>query len=209
MKQTFIALVTLALTLANININAQVIEGHQTPNNSSNTKNKIEHNRSGMEFEYQGIDKGFGLGFNLVIKNIYLSAATISFDDIENVKRNSSGWNVGAGYNYRYYLAKMLYIEGRAGIGYEHVSTEYPAGEKVTEHHSPSIGDWESTTTEWKKDSNGEFFLSVSPRIGLKLFRIWGSDFNIAAGYRWDFIKFKFGKENTIDYFTVGASFTF
>lgn len=214
MKKIITTFIVFTVALMSIQSKAQVTvenninEKDQVTDNRSNDDDKNKKKASGFELEYQGIEKGFGIGLNIFIKNVYLSVATLSFDDIEKSIRNRSGWNVSAGYDYRYYLAKIFYIEGRAGIGYEHVSAEYAAGEKSTERHSIS-GTYTSTSTEWKKEGNGEFFLTVNPRVGVKVCKIWGSDFNIIAGYRWDFVKFKFDKDNTIDYFTVGAAFTF
>ena len=81
------------------------------------------------------------------------------------------------------YYDNSVYIEGSAGVQYTHAKMQLK-GEDAK--------------------SDGNFGLFVTPKVGVKLFTwdetIWG----VQAGYRWDFAEFKFSKEYTADYFTIG-----
>lgn len=57
-----------------------------------------------------------------------------------------------------------------------------------------------------EEEKNGEFGLFLTPRLGVKLFNIGGDYLSLVGGYRWDFNEFKFKKEYTRDYFTIGLS---
>ena len=143
---------------------------------------------SGCSFDYLGIEDAFGLSYNLIFNHLLLNLRMVSGDTNSTVTSNES-WSVGVGYNYRYWLAKSLYIEGQAGVEYAHATLKYKDDNKKI-----------------VKDSNGDFGLFLSPRIGLNLFKLWDCDWGVVAGYRWDFNKFKFSKEYTSDYFTIGLS---
>ena len=158
------------------------------PTNGTEAAGESTDLTGGASLEYLGIEDGFGLSYNLIIDHFLLSGRLISGETNSVVKSNEA-WSVGVGYNYRYWLAKYLYVEGQAGVEYTHATLEYKDSNKKT-----------------VKDSNGDFGLFLTPRIGLKLFKLWDTDWGVVAGYRWDFNKFKFSKENTSDYFTIGLS---
>lgn len=217
MKKVFIALIGFALTFASMSVKAQVVvqdninEGNQTSKVSPNDKDDIEQKNSSVEFDYLAVEKGYGLGVNFVFNHILLTYATTSGNENNEYLKNVSGWYIGLGYNYRYYFSKSFFIEGRAGVAYYHGSYEYKTttSSNKTRNAPLQYGKDKTSSTKWEKESNGEVGMFISPRIGLKLFKIWGNDLNIVAGYRWDFQKFKFKKENTADYFTAGISCTF
>lgn len=142
---------------------------------------------SGIGFDYMAINSG-GFGFNLIVDNFLINFKTIMGDTDSYVTKNES-WGIGLGGNRRYWLTKFFFVEGQAGVEYVHTSLEYKVDKNKT-----------------TKDSNGDLGLFVTPRIGIKLGKFLGSQIGIVAGYRCDFAKFKFNKEYTSDYFTVGFS---
>lgn len=145
---------------------------------------------SGWGLEYQAVDGGFGLGMNLIINHFVLTGSLQSLETNKYVTTNEN-WSIGVGYNYRNWLGKTFYIEGTAGVEYIHSTVEVKSGSETAE------------------DSNGEFGLFINPRIGMKLFKYFDNWISLTAGYRWDFIKFKFDEDYINDYFTVGLSTTF
>ena len=193
-----LAVIILALCSFGI-ANAQVVvendyEGSLITTNENNTtssKNgtsmaeESSNLLNSIDISYQAIDNGFGLGWTGIINNFMFNVSWLSGDTDKYVTKNS-GWRAGIGGNYRYWLTNFLYAEGSAGVEYSHYSVEYKVDNKTS------------------KESDGDFGLFVTPRIGVKLFKIANDYYGIVAGYRWDFNKFKFKKENTDDYFTIG-----
>ena len=55
-----------------------------------------------------------------------------------------------------------------------------------------------------KEEKIKEGFVGISPLVGLQFGKVV-----ITAGYRWDWVKFKFKKENCLDRFTAGVSIIF
>lgn len=173
---------------ANDNNSQAKIEDGQSVITNSDDKN--EKSRSGMDFSYHAVENGFGLGFSMIFDYVVLNFSSISGDTDKYITKNDA-WRAGLGGNYRYWIANFIYAEGQAGIEYSHASLEYKIDSKNK-----------------KKESDGNIGLFVTPRIGLKLFKLWDIDWGVTAGYRWDFNKFKFDKEHTDDYFTIGISAT-
>ncbi|MDR1004050.1 MAG: hypothetical protein LBL97_03465 [Prevotellaceae bacterium] len=197
----------IAICLATFEIKAQTAataEKTEEVAQETSTSEAETDGQSGGEFGYLGIENGSGFGWNIVFKHILLTYAFTSGDNNDYMK-NISGWRAGLGYNYRYNITKFLYIEGHAAVAYYHNSYEYPASSSgETRGSVPSAHGYGKTPTEWEKESNGDFGMFVSPRIGLNIYKGIG----IVAGYHWDFAKFKFSKEYTTDYFTVGIAIT-
>lgn len=158
------------------------------PTNGTEAAGESADLTSGCSFDYLGIEDAFGLSYNLIFNHLLLNFRMVS-GDTNSVVTSNEAWSAGVGYNYRYWLAKSLYLEGQAGVEYAHATLEYKDSNRKT-----------------VKDSNGDFGLFLSPRIGLNLFKLWDCDWGVVAGYRWDFNKFKFSKEYTSDYFTIGLS---
>jgi len=79
-----------------------------------------------------------------------------------------------------------LYVEGVIGVQYSHQSVKAADGEK---------------------ESEGNLGLWASPKIGVLLINTSKSEplwIGLQAGYRWDVNEFKFKKDYTNDYFTIG-----
>ena len=150
-------------------------------------------------------DQAFGVGLDYVVSYLNVNASYI-FGKTDDTVKDNAGWQIGIGGNYRYNISKVFYVEGRAGIGYYHWSSKYryQSGEKEV---GPSWGNHHTTvaTYDYKKNTANEAELYVSPRVGIHITK----NFSIVAGYRWNFIKFKFDKEHTNDYFSIGASWGF
>lgn len=144
---------------------------------------EVNYLNSGAGIDYQSIENGYGIGLNFAFKYLLVD---LSFGSADNDYIDVSSWSAGIGGQYRYWFNKWLYIEGRAGVQYLHATAKVKEGDE--------------------KESNGDFGLFLTPRLGVKLFKL-GSDYlSLVGGYRWDFNKFKFKKEYTSDYFTIGLS---
>ena len=167
MKRLLMAICALCLTLNCV---------------KAQNSNQEEPLLGGLSIEYQAIENAFAAGFNIVYNHFGLLLSMVEGETNSYVTKNS-GWRVGAGYNYRYWLNKSVYVEGTAGVEYSHSKVEYKEGEG---------------------EKGGNFGLFATPKVGIKLFKWDDTDWGIQAGYRWDFNKFKFSKEYTADYFTVG-----
>lgn len=156
-----------------------------------------------VDAEYQAIDGGSGYGLNISCggKNggLVLKGAITSGKTNSDITKNE-GWNIGIGYGYRYWFNKMFFVEGQAGVGYYHGTVEMRYEDGVNDHYSVALGHYTTTKYSKKKDSNGEFGCFFQPRIGVNIAKGYG----LFAGYNWDFIKFKFNKDYTSDYFSVG-----
>ncbi len=144
---------------------------------------EVNYLNSGAGIDYQSIENGYGIGLNFAFKYLLVD---LSFGSADNDYIDVSSWSAGIGGQYRYWFNKWLYIEGRAGVQYLHATAKVKEGDE--------------------KESNGDFGLFLTPRLGVKLFKL-GSDYlSLVGGYRWNFNKFKFKKEYTSDYFTIGLS---
>lgn len=198
MKKNFLSKAGMALGIALCALTANAQETTTDGTNANNGK------ADAFSIDYMGIDGGFGINMDMTFGYLDINGGWISGKTNDYIKDNS-GWQICVGGNYRYWLGKSFFIEGKAGVGYYHSSVEMrlPSGTKTTTILGKSHT---STTYTTEKESNGEFGLYVSPRAGLHVGKIAGCDWSIVAGYRWDFIKFKFDKDYTNDYFTIGIS---
>ena len=74
-----------------------------------------------------------------------------------------------------------------------------------TEKHISGFGNREkieeTQSDVWDTWGKGYFYVGATPRVGLNF-----NGYSIFAGYRWDFLDFKFDKEHKGDYFTVGIA---
>ena len=162
----------------------QLVDNNPVSNNVLPSLNQPQE--GGVEFAYEAVENGWGLGMNWTI-----SYFVLGYDFLEGKKGDSfsrnDGYEIFIGGNYRYHLADFFYIEGRIIAGYYHWKTEYKA--------------------KGYKDLNNsvdEAFFGISPRAGIKIKKV-----AISAGYRWDWIKMKFKKENCLDRFTIGLTLIF
>lgn len=158
-----------------------------TPASAAHGNNEeVNHLNSGGGIDYMGVDDGYGIGINYALNYFLLDFNYVSQ---ENDYLESSCYTIGLGGQYRYWFNKILFIEGRAGLYYRYGTVELKLEEE--------------------KESDGNLGMFITPRVGLRLFKVANSDLALVAGYRWDFNEFKFNKENTVDYFTVGLSWVF
>ncbi|MBQ8969627.1 MAG: hypothetical protein IJ064_07865 [Bacteroidaceae bacterium] len=127
---------------------------------------ELQKRQSSYELHYgfpfaNGKMSGGSAGVNGVIKHVLLG-----LEFLWN-KSDFLAIQVPVGANYRYFLGKHFYVEGRAMVGYGHSSIRI-LGKEV-------------------KDNYG--YMGVSPRVCTLLGKQWG----IAAGYECDFSFKKFG----------------
>lgn len=182
-----IMMVVIAFTTLSMNAQKVMVDNvNASTTKSENLTETIEsddvHSLIGYGLEYQAVEDGFGIGIDFSIMHFIISFSMYNLDTNDLIDKNE-GWKLGIGYHHRYWFNKYIYLEGSAGVQY-------------WEHKMEMGGD---------ENSNGEFGLFLTPKLGLKLFKYCG----ITAGYRWDFNKFKFSKDYTADYFTVGLSLAF
>lgn len=176
--------------IVNANDNNIRVKGEDGKNVVTKSDGNNEHGQSGFDLSYLAVENGFGLGFSMIFNYVVVNFSGIIGDTDKYITKNNA-WRAGIGGNYRYWFVNFLYAEGQAGVEYSHASIEY----KIDKNNK-------------EKDSDGNVGLFVTPRIGLKLFKLWDIDWGITAGYRWDFNKFKFDKDHTDKYFTIGISAT-
>lgn len=176
-----------------VTVNAQKVVTDDVDNTATTTTStahgndeEVNYMNSGGGLDYMAVDDGFGLGINYVFGHVLVDLSYVSQG---NDYYDSSCYTIGVGGQYRYWFNKTLFIEGRAGIHYRYGTFEFKL--------------------EDEKTSDGKFGMFITPRIGLRLFKVGGNDLSLVAGYRWDFNEFKFNKENTADYFTVGLAWVF
>lgn len=167
------------------------VQIQQPVDNSSSVSNNVlpslnQPQEGGVEFAYEAVENGWGLGLNWTV-----SYFVFGYDFLEGKKGDSfsrnDGYEIFIGGNYRYHLADFFYIEGRIIAGYYHWKTEFKAKDYKDLNNSAD-----------------EAFFGISPRAGLKYKKV-----AISAGYRWDWIKMKFKKENCLDRFTIGLTLIF
>lgn len=171
---------------------AQIVitNDYSTPNNETNDiysqeskSNEIEQTQGGMDVQYHAIENGWGIGLNYVISGFVLGFDYL-FGKKNDYIRNNGGMEFYIGGNYRYRIIENFYVEGRVLAGYYYWKTEY------------------NSKTNLENDSANKLYLGLSPRIGLQ-FGSWA----ISAGYRWDYIDFKFDKDHCLDRFNIGLTF--
>lgn len=214
MKKLF--LLAFAICLSISEINAQVVVGNNTKQVSSTAttasgqnatdlnKQENKHNSS-WDFSYLFVEDGWGLGIDLTAGHFNLGFNYAKGDETDYLKNNNS-WSLSAGYNGRYWLSESFYIEARGGLQYTRGSYEIVTGTKEivkTIGYGSNKKTYTTTVNVWEEESSGNWGLYLNPRIGLAL----GKSAAITAGYEWNFNDFKFDKEHTSDYFTVGLSF--
>lgn len=181
-KLFFLVMALFAFTTSNAQkIVTDDVDGVDTVKVSTNhgTDEEVNYLNSGAGFDYLFIENGYGLGYNMVFKHLLID---LEYRSADNDYFDSSSWSVGLGGQYRYWFCKWLYIEGRLGVQYLHTSVKV----KSTDD----------------KASDGSLGLFITPRLGVKLFK----NYTLVAGYRWDIDEFKFKKDYTADYFSIGLN---
>lgn len=165
--------------------NKQIGDTYQNNNKNSKSISTFDPQEQDdyTEIQYHAIEDGWGIGLNGVA-NYFLFGLEYYFGKTNDVVTTNMGYEIYLGGNYRYHITDFLYLEGRIFAGYYHWEINIKKG----------YGDVDVTKTN-------EAFVGISPRIGLKYGKV-----GITAGYKWDWIKMKFKKENCLDRFTIGLS---
>ena len=177
-----------------------------TAQNSSSAADD-DSRMGGVDVDYYGVEKGWGIGVEA--HNGFLIGFMYSQGETNNYT-----WGMHLGYNFRYWIVpNTLYIEGRFGVGYADAKLEITTtttktrtteGRYIAGHYLEG----KTYTYEEKQKENlggSDFYLMMSPRIGLNLFKFKnGGGVALTGGYRWTFTKFKFDKEHKADYFSAG-----
>ncbi|CDD51588.1 unknown [Bacteroides sp. CAG:875] len=162
----------------------------------------LSNKQSSLNFDYQFLDGGYGLGIGLAWKHLLLNYSLKSGETQSPVTENS-GWDVGIGAHYRFWYKNLLFLDADLGVRYAHWKFKYTTKEQTGGHTTPSGVYIPEYDYDNQSESNGNFGLFISPKIGVNLYK----GVSIAAGYRWDFSKFKFDKDHIGDYFTLGLIF--
>lgn len=159
-------------------------------NNSNSSTSTSAFNPQKQEgawdVHYHAIDNGWGIGTSF--SRYFLFGFDYYFGKKSEGMSSNMGFEVYAGGDYRYHITEYFYLEGRIFAGYYEWNTSF---NKVKGYGMEDI-------------KVKEAFLGVSPRAGLRYKRV-----AISAGYRWDWVKFKFKKENCLDRFNIGLTIFF
>lgn len=180
----------------------------------------IQKKQSSVSLEYstKKPKEGNRLILDLVYKHMVVGGGFLWANDGNDEEgkgktKNSMGFDVHVGGNYRYYFGNdMFYVEGRLLAGYQQASQKQVVGTR-TERHSSGFGRIEKVNEE-KSDvwlnvkGNRGFYMSLAPRVGL-----YFDGYSVYAGAGWCFLnsddKFKEIKfDDKFDgyYFTIGVA---
>ena len=136
----------------------------------------------GLDIQYHAIENGWGVGLSFVAQ-YFVFGYDYYFGKEGGGVRTNMGMEIYLGGNYRYFVTENFYVEGRIIGGYYQWDMKF----------DKNVGA--------KDQSIKEAFIGLSPRAGLKFGKV-----AISAGYRWDWVKMKFKKENCLDRFNVGLT---
>ena len=207
----FIAATTNAQKVLTDDVNRTENEKTSTAHGTDPEVNDLQ---GGFGLDYLGIEDGWGIGLNIPMMKYAVIDAGYSSAGSDGV--DVSSWYVGIGGHYRYWFNKWLFIEGNIGVLYGHTSIDidYDSGSYSTRakpnNFKDNVGTGSSSTgSDSYDDSDGAFGLFFTPRLGIRLFKFGNSDIALVGGYRWNFSDFKFDKEHTSDYFTIGIASIF
>ncbi len=198
----------LAVLVMGLSANAQTVISNdygsttteKSAGNQTSHVDEIEYRYSGMDYSYVGMEDAWGIKMNFLIKG-FLAGYKFIFGKTDNYLTTNDVWTIDLGYNYRHWLSKSFYIEGRAGLQYIHTNLEYKTTTRAG-YYTKYSNMYQKKSSSSEKISEGNVGLFLAPRIGLAL----GNSFAISAGYEWNFLEFNFDKAHTLDYFTVGIS---
>ena len=202
---------TLAVMLSLFALmNAQnIVQNHYDDNPTALTEDgetQEELNRfrtGGFSLEYMGVEDAWGLNTRGNCWGFELGFSMIHGKENDYISSNTQT-RIDLGYAPRYWFNKTFFIEGTIGVGYYWSSVRLTNTSSYW--HSTSYGGYYATSYDYQDIKDDDFYMTISPRIGVKCFKLWDLDWAIVAGYRWDFYEFKTKKENTLDYFTVGLT---
>ena len=161
---------------------------------SSPDNNNSFYAPSAYSIEYEAHEDGGAVGMEYSFSGFLFGGAYGWLKDSEYMK-SSSFWNIHTGYNFSFNIPQApVFLDLRVLFGYYGMSYDIING--YSKYGNPT----------YKTKNDGDVFLGLNPRIGVELAKIYGASICIVAGYRWDCLKFKFDKENTDDFFTIGFS---
>ena len=168
---------------------SEVVQYQQAVDNNISTSGSTQpdlnqYQKNGTDIMYHAIEDGWGIGVNFVSPYYFLLGWDYYFRKKGEALSTNSGMELYIGGNYRYYLTEVFYIEGRIVAGYYHWEIKFKG--KANEAFDSKVN---------------EAFVGLSPRAGLKFGKV-----ALSAGYRWDWIKMDFKKENCLDRFTIGLT---
>lgn len=175
-------------TFSNENNNSQPVSSIASYSNSreiSDYKDDSSNNdgkAGGVDIQYHAIENGWGIGLNWVT-SYFVFGYDYHFGKTGGGVSTNMGMEIYLGGNYRYFITDNFYVEGRIIGGYYEWDIKF----------DKKVG--------LKDNSVKEAFIGLTPRAGLKFGKV-----AISAGYRWDWIKMEFKKENCLDRFTVGLT---
>ncbi len=167
--------------------------------NVKEDEKKKSNKQSSLNVDYQFLEGGYGLGFGLALNHFLINGSLKNGETKTPVTKNS-GWDIGVGAHYRFWLKNVLFIDADLGVRYAKWTTEYTTKENTGGHTTPSgvyIPEYEYDKTS---NSSGNFGLFIAPKIGINIY----NGFSLTASYRWDFSEFKFDSDHTGDYFNLG-----
>lgn len=187
-KSICLAILTIAFGL-NASSQTVITNDYSSSNSSFQSQNftsdeDIQEQGSDVAVSYHAIEDGWGLSLDMVMGYFVLGYG-MYFGDKGDSYTTNDAYEIYLGGNYRYHLTKNFYFDARVLGGY-YSSTVKAKGKGAEENKTR------------------EGFVGLSPLIGLQFGSV-----SIFAGYRWDWVKFKFKKENCVDRFTAGISYTF
>ncbi|MBO7590299.1 MAG: hypothetical protein J6T05_01765 [Prevotella sp.] len=215
------ALLLFAVLASCMTMNANTIINNENESNANNGSMEINQSTTsstddtyagGLDIDYYGVEKGWGVGVE--VHKGFLLGFIYNHGETNDYVTSNYSWGMHLGYNYRYWIIpNSLYIEGRFGVGYADAKLEITTtttktrtteGRYIAGHYLEG----KTYTYEEKQKENlggSDFYLMMSPRIGLNLFKFKnGGGVALTGGYRWTFTKFKFDKEHKADYFSAG-----
>ena len=198
MKKIIFVVLLSMVVLGHINAQNVIANDYSSPITGvegQDSSEDLQEQQGGIDFEYQAYEDGGGIGMNWVFNHVILGGSAGWGEESDYIK-DPKAWSLYLGGNHRYFLGtRAVWIEGRAMVGYRHASMS------VATYSSSR-----SSKIVWEDESDGALFLGISPRFGVNLIHFKNGDIlSVVAGYRWDFNKFKFDKDNTIKYFTIGV----
>lgn len=144
----------------------------------------IQEQGSDLAVNYHAIKDGWGISMDMVMSYFVLGYGMYWGDKGDYLSTND-GFEIYIGGNYRYHLTKNLFFDARVLGGYYSWTSKMKGSSA-------------------KEEKIKEGFVGISPLVGLQFGKVV-----ITAGYRWDWVKFKFKKENCLDRFTAGVSIIF
>lgn len=182
-----LAIISIAMGL---NASAQtVITNDYSSSNGSVQSQEISSNEDIQEqaddtgISYHAIEHGWGLSLDMIM-NYFVFGFGMYWGEKGGYLSSNDGFEIYIGGNYRYRFTKNLFFDARILGGYYAWTIK-----------SKGSGGVDNKTKEG--------FIGLSPMVGAQFGKVV-----ISAGYRWDWVKFKFKKENCLDRFTASLAIT-